>query len=70
MTTQDKWLEAARRLAINLHDRVICPKCGRYVLTVRDVDADEIHFERVLKCPECNAKEVIFMKKPGNEAEI
>jgi hypothetical protein len=67
MTQREQWLEIATILAKDPSEKLKCPRCQHYILTVRDVDVDAKHIERWIECPECKAKEAMLMPR-GNES--
>ena len=57
----NKWIELAKEIAINPHIPVRCPVCSQYLLEIFDEKVDETHFDRNVRCPECDFSEAIFM---------
>ncbi len=55
-----EWIQAAIMLAEDPQAKVRYPNCRQYYLYVSDEQVDDDHIDRHLKCPECNAHEVIF----------
>lgn len=62
-----RWLEIAARLAVEPEARCLCPRCGQYVVEVRDVRVDEVFLERVLTCPECGQGEAVLLRRKVGE---
>jgi uncharacterized protein with PIN domain len=60
---RQRWIEIASRLAISPSERHLCPKCKQHVIEVVDVDVDDYHIERWLKCSECGIEEAVRLKK-------
>jgi len=59
-----KWTEVGKVLATDSKASVPCPQCGLSDLHVEDIayDSDKNFIERVVTCPNCNAKIAIRMK--------
>jgi transcription elongation factor Elf1 len=59
---RDRWINAAKTLAVDVTSKVKCPRCLNGTLSVRDVPVDTTHQDRELKCDACGALEAIFMR--------
>ena len=55
------WIKIAGKLSADPYDRVFCPKCEQYILEVLDYPVDDTHFGRLVRCPECDFSEEIYM---------
>ncbi len=66
---EQKWLEAAKVLAVDPIQKVECPSCGAAYLEVVDVEPERVTtvFERHLICRECNASNSIRMHRKDND---
>lgn len=64
-----KWIEAGKLISNDANARVECPRCGRAILEVHDVpvDADPAAFERYMTCHACGGRNVLRMKRGGEE---
>jgi hypothetical protein len=59
-----RWLEAGKALATDPAAVVKCPVCQEGNLTVRDVPiAGTLKFERIMRCQNCGAFNVLLMNK-------
>jgi transposase-like protein len=63
---REKWLEAARQLAVEPTKNINCPECGKSNLMVKDVrrKLGEEDVERHMHCPLCNAYNALRLKRP------
>jgi hypothetical protein len=66
MKVTQKWIEAAKVLAVDPAAPVLCPVCGRVNLTVRDLRSIDVPsvIERVMECPNCGALNTIRLVRP------
>jgi hypothetical protein len=62
----ERWVEAAKILAADPTAQVICPRNGDSYLQVTDTTASDGTVERRLKCPVCQATNVI--RNPAGRA--
>lgn len=60
-----KWVEVAKVLGRDPCGSVACPVCGKANLVVEDVPnpANEVEFERYLRCPSCEAANIMRIRK-------
>lgn len=59
-----RWLEAGKRLARDSEAKILCPVCQQATLTVQDVPLEGTNrFERLLRCPQCDAANVLLLNK-------
>jgi len=67
--TTQKWIEAAKLLGRDPAVSVECPVCGSAKLAVEDIPnpGNEMEFERYLRCPSCDAVNVMKMRKKSDE---
>ena len=59
-----RWLEAAKILAVDPKATVLCPKCGEGALQVTDARQDALKLDRYMRCPICLAHNVMTLREP------
>jgi len=64
-TETQRWIEAAKVLAMDPTAKVRCPRNNDSDLEVEDVVINETHLERHLRCPKCGAYNAILLPKKG-----
>lgn len=59
------WIEIGKRLGKDPNEKIECPVCKYKNLKVKDIpsEIEENLFERIIYCPNCNAKIYLRMNK-------
>ena len=60
-----RWIAAGKCLASDPKAHVSCPACENDLLVVQDVkmSAGDLKFERLMSCPSCGARNLLFMNR-------
>jgi predicted RNA-binding Zn-ribbon protein involved in translation (DUF1610 family) len=66
MNVTQKWIDAAKVLAVDPAVPVLCPVCGQANLAINDLRSVDVPsvIERVMECPNCGSLNTIRLVRP------